>query len=246
MLRPSGSSPYPQTLLRAPCDGVEDVPMLGPRARLTVLFLLLKSLELEPLEQRASLVDGERRHVIFRGPRIPVAKELSREPACGADRASHPLPHLAEAVGVPEEETEAGPHEIGGRKLDPLHPRDECAEPRRQARGHAFAHSPDRLLLRVDREDRPSALEHGEGIDAAAAAEIHRLVVFPAERIEDIEEHLARRTILVLVVVLGPLARVGHCSRTVSGAVSFVSSSRQHTISRVTIQSRTILPVDPR
>src|SRR6266498_3788858 len=218
------SSPSVCLSERAPCGGVEDVPMLGPRACLAVLFFLLKSLELEPLEQRASLADGKRRHVILRGPRIPVAKELSREPACGADRASHPLPHLAEAVGVTEEETEAGPHEIGGRQLDPLHPRDECAEPRRQARGHALAHPPDRLLLRVDREDNPSALEHGEGIDAAAAAEIHRLMLFRAERIEDVEEHLARGTIVVLVVVPGPLARVGHRSRTVSGAASSVSS----------------------
>src|SRR6266545_4313015 len=77
------SSPSVCLSERAPCDGVEDVPMLGPRACLAILFFLLKSLELEPLEQRASLVDGERRHVILRGPRIPVAKELSREPACG-------------------------------------------------------------------------------------------------------------------------------------------------------------------
>src|SRR6266511_4890436 len=102
MLRPCGSSPYPQARLRAQCDGVEDVPMLGPRACLAVLFFLLTSLELEPIEQWASLVDGERRHVILWGPRIPVAKELSREPACGADRSSHALPHLAEAVGVTE------------------------------------------------------------------------------------------------------------------------------------------------
>jgi len=58
-------------------------------------------------------------------------------------------------------------------------------------------------LLRVGCEHRPPAFEHGRRLDPGAASEVDR-GARRGEPSQDVEEEIARLTVVVLLVVLGP------------------------------------------
>src|SRR5262249_45004912 len=175
---------------------------------LAALLLLLEALERPSVEERPCSPLGERGDVVVGCPRIAISDELPDEPAAPADRAADPTPDVREASGIAEEQAEARLHEVGGRQLDVLHPRDPRLEPGGQVRGDAGAEAVDRLGLRIDRHHAPAATQHRERVDPRPAPEVDRAPGFGVHG-EHLEEALTGLAAIVRLVEVVP-GRVAH------------------------------------